>query len=119
MKLVTPLAFQQPNGLGVLFWPDFDLDGLNDLFVTNGILGATNDMDFINFIADQAIQKQLGASMKRESMRFIEAIPAKKTPNYILKNRDGQAMDDQTGSWIPKLPSYQPWGGLCRSRPRW
>lgn len=85
---------------------DFDLDGLNDLFVTNGILGATNDMDFINFIADKAIQKQLGASMKRESMRFIEAIPAKKTPNYIFKNRDGQAMDDQTGSWIPKLPSY-------------
>ncbi len=85
---------------------DFDLDGLNDLFVTNGILGATNDMDFINFIANEAIQKQLGENMKRESMSFIEAIPAKKTPNYIFKNKDGQSMENLTGTWIPNIPSY-------------
>ena len=30
---------------------DLDNDGLNDIFITNGIVGATNDMDFINFIA--------------------------------------------------------------------
>jgi len=85
---------------------DFDLDGLTDLFVTNGILGATNDMDFINFIANEAIQKQLGQNMKREAMSFIEAIPEKKTPNYIYKNTDGYHMQDQTGHWIPKIPSF-------------
>ncbi len=85
---------------------DFDLDGLTDLFVSNGILGATNDMDFINFIANEAIQKQLGKNMKRDAMSFIEAIPAKKTPNYIFKNNDGSHFQDQTGSWIPEIPSY-------------
>lgn len=85
---------------------DFDLDGLIDLFVTNGILGATNDMDFINFIANEAIQKQLGRNMKRDAMSFIDAIPAKKTPNYIFKNTDGGHMQDQTGLWIPEIPSF-------------
>ena len=85
---------------------DFDLDGLNDLYVTNGILGATNDMDFINFIANEAIQKQLGASMQPEAMKFINAIPVKKTPNYIFKNRDGQSMENQVGQWIPEVPSF-------------
>jgi len=85
---------------------DYDLDGYADLFVTNGILGATNDMDFINFIANEAIQKQLGGSMTRDAMSFIDAIPAKKTPNYIFKNTDGRTMQDQTGHWIPKIPSY-------------
>ncbi len=85
---------------------DFDLDGFTDLFVTNGILGATNDMDFINFIANEAIQKQLGLTMTRDAMSFINAIPAKKTANYIFKNTDGHTMEDQTGLWIPQIPSY-------------
>ena len=29
---------------------DYNNDGFKDLYITNGILGATNDMDFINFI---------------------------------------------------------------------
>ena len=35
---------------------DYDNDGYKDIYITNGILGATNDMDFINFISNEHIQ---------------------------------------------------------------
>ena len=43
---------------------DFDNDGNKDIYITNGILGATNDMDFINFISNENIQKQFSESNK-------------------------------------------------------
>ncbi len=45
---------------------DLDNDGYKDVFITNGILGASNDMDFINFIANRKIQEQLGQGMKKK-----------------------------------------------------
>jgi hypothetical protein len=65
---------------------DYDNDGLNDLFISNGIPGATNDMDFINFIANESIQKSLGQGMDQKAMAFIEKIPAKKEVNYFFRN---------------------------------
>ena len=85
---------------------DFDLDGYSDLFVSNGIMGATNDMDYINFIANDEIQKQLGRDMKRDAMAFIEQIPVKKTANYLFKNTDGQTLIDLSEQWMPNIPSF-------------
>lgn len=85
---------------------DFDLDGYSDLFVSNGIMGATNDMDYINFIANDEIQKQLGRDMKRGAMAFIEQIPVKKTANYLFKNTDGQTLIDLSEQWMPNIPSF-------------
>ncbi len=85
---------------------DFDNDGLNDLYISNGILGATNDMDFINFIANETIQKALGQGMTEKEMAFIEKIPAKKTPNYFFKNLGDNRFEDVTQSWFERLPSY-------------
>ena len=35
---------------------DYDLDGLQDVFISNGIKRRTNDLDFIKFISSEAIQ---------------------------------------------------------------
>ncbi len=85
---------------------DFDQDGYQDLYVTNGIVGATNDMDFINFVANEEIQKQLGANMTGQSMSFIDQIPTKHSANYIFQNHQGQSFVDRVGQWIPETPSY-------------
>ena len=54
-----------------------DNDGHKDIYITNGILGATNDMDFINFISNETIQKQLGGTLSDKEMAFIAKIPEK------------------------------------------
>lgn len=90
---------------------DFDNDGLNDIYITNGILGATNDMDFINFIANDNIQKSLGKNMTQKEMEFIKKIPEKKTANYFFRNTKNNQFEDVTETWSSKTPSFS--NGAC------
>ncbi|MEP2936069.1 MAG: VCBS repeat-containing protein [Gilvibacter sp.] len=85
---------------------DFDNDGYNDLFVTNGILGATNDMDFINFIANDNIQKALSEGMSEQEMAFIKELPQKKTANYLFKNNGELGFNNKTKEWLGEQPSF-------------
>ncbi|MEM9686631.1 MAG: VCBS repeat-containing protein [Bacteroidota bacterium] len=85
---------------------DFDNNGYKDLYITNGILGATNDMDFINFIADETIQRQLGKAMSQREMAFIEKLPQKKTINYFFKNNGDNTFQNNTKSWVSGIPSF-------------
>jgi len=84
---------------------DFNADGLKDIFISNGIEGATNDMDFINFISNDAIQQRLGKGMLEEDLSFIKKIPQKKTPNYFFKNNSRAHFNDVTDQWFSKTPS--------------
>ena len=90
---------------------DFDNDGLNDIYITNGILGATNDMDFINFIANDNIQKSLGKNMTEKEMEFIKKIPEKKTSNYFFRNTKNNQFEDVSQAWSTEIPSFS--NGAC------
>ncbi len=85
---------------------DLDNDGHKDLFVSNGILGATNDMDFINFIANIKIQEQLENGMEEKDLKFTEQIPQRKLSNYFFKNNGDLRFTDYTSKWFQKLPSF-------------
>jgi len=65
---------------------DFDNDGQKDIFISNGIYGATNDMDYISFISNENIQKRLSEGMTAEDMNMIHEIPQKEVANYFYKN---------------------------------
>lgn len=90
---------------------DFDNDGFNDIYITNGILGATNDMDFINFIANDNIQKSLGKNMSEKEMEFIKKIPEKKTANYFFRNSKNNQFENVTEAWSSKNLSFS--NGAC------
>lgn len=85
---------------------DFDNDGLKDSYITNGILGATNDMDFINFIANDNIQKQLSNGTSNHEMAFIERLPSKKVANYFFRNKGDLTFENTTATWTHAKPSY-------------
>ncbi len=85
---------------------DFDNDGLQDVYITNGILGATNDMDFINFIANENIQKRLGQGMQEKDMAFIKEIPEKKTVNYFFRNKGNNQFENTSNKWVTPQPSF-------------
>lgn len=85
---------------------DFDNDGNKDIFISNGIKGATNNMDFINFIANDNIQKRIDQGMTDEDMDFIIEIPEKKVPNYFFKNNGDLSFKNVTHDWIKKENSF-------------
>ncbi len=85
---------------------DFDNDGNKDLYITNGILGATNDMDFINFISNDKIQKHLDKGVREADMAFIKEIPQKKTINYFYRNNGNLTFENVTKQWVKSIPSF-------------
>ena len=85
---------------------DFDNDGYRDLFVSNGIKGATNDMDYMNFIANEDIQRRIDQGMADSDMPLTGEIPPKKVPNYIFRNKGDLTFEDMSTKWIGNRPTY-------------
>ena len=84
MANLAGVAASEWSWAGLLF--DFDNDGNKDIFISNGIVGATNDMDYISFISSENIQRRLSQQMTAEDMEMIDEIPQKKVSNYFFQN---------------------------------
>jgi hypothetical protein len=85
---------------------DLDNDGFKDLFVTNGIKGATNDMDYMNFIANEDIQRRIDSGMQDADMPLTREIPPKNVSNYIFRNNGDLTFSDMTPDWIGRTPAF-------------
>ena len=85
---------------------DYDNDGFKDLYITNGILGATNDMDYINFISNEKIQKQLATEKSQRNLELSKQIPQKKVKNYFYKNNQDKTFKNVTSTWASHSNSY-------------
>ncbi len=85
---------------------DFDLDGKRDLYISNGIIGATNDMDFISFIAQERIQNQIEDGVDAMLDEFISRLPSKHTVNYAYRNNGDMTFTDVSNEWFDPMPSY-------------
>lgn len=86
---------------------DFDNDGLKDLFVSNGISKRLNDIDYINFISDDAIQAQLRTNQPGgNDMVLLNKFPQTKIPNRFFKNTGNVSFQDVNEVVEGNLPSY-------------
>ncbi|MGB5403066.1 MAG: VCBS repeat-containing protein [Robiginitalea sp.] len=85
---------------------DLDNDGFKDLFVTNGIKGATNDMDYMNFIANEDIQRRIDRGMEDTDLPLTREIPPKKVSNYVFRNNGDLTFTDKTSPWIGQEPTF-------------
>jgi hypothetical protein len=106
----SEIAFQ--SGIAATEWSwsplvaDFDNDGRKDLYITNGIQGATNDMDFVNFISNESIQQRLGNGMSEEDIQLIKELPEKKSNNYFYKNTGNASFKNTTTKWSEPVASF-------------
>src|SRR5690606_33034245 len=67
---------------------DFDNDGLKDLFITNGISKRLNDIDYINYVTDDALQKKMNTNQLNENdLDLIDKFPQTKIPNRFFQNK--------------------------------
>ena len=82
---------------GLIF--DMDNDGLNDIFITNGINHDLTDLDFVNFFANEIIQDMVKYGRKESIDSIIEKMPIKPQPNYAYRNKGDITFENANAKW--------------------
>ena len=88
---------------GLLF--DMDNDGLRDIFITNGINHDLTDLDFVDFFADEIIQKMALTGKKESIDSIIKKMPIKPQPNYAYRNKGDLTFAKETEAWGFDVPT--------------
>lgn len=88
---------------GLMF--DMDNDGLKDIFITNGINHDLTDLDFVDFFANEIIQKMALTGKKESIDSIINKMPIKPQPNYAYRNKGDITFDNANKEWGFELPS--------------
>ena len=65
---------------------DLDLDGWQDLYVTNGILRDVTDQDYIAFLADNQTRERVVSGQSVDFLALTEAMPSTPLPNRAFRN---------------------------------
>jgi len=88
---------------GLLF--DMDNDGLKDIYITNGVNHDLTDLDFVDFFANEIIQKMALTGKKESIDSIINKMPVKPQPNYAYHNQGDITFNNATKSWGLEIPS--------------
>ncbi len=78
---------------------DYDQDGKQDIFISNGIPKRPNNLDFINFVSDEQIKKKIN-NTKLVDQQALDLMPSGKTHNYVFKGGDDLQFIDESNNWI-------------------
>ncbi|MEM9819463.1 MAG: VCBS repeat-containing protein [Bacteroidota bacterium] len=89
------------------FFADFDNDGWQDLFVTNGYRQDITNMDFATY-SRQLNSSPIGTEKAkvRQMMAKLKELPEIKLPNYIFKNTGEFPFQNKTKDWGFDHASY-------------
>lgn len=98
---------------GLMF--DMDNDGYRDIFVTNGINHDLTDLDFVDFFANEIIQKMAVTGKKESIDSIIAKMPIVPLPNYAFHNQKDLKFKNMAEDWglgIPSLSNGAAYGDL-------
>ncbi len=65
---------------------DLDLDGWQDLYVTNGILRDVTDQDYIAFLADNRTREAVASGAGVDFLALTEEMPSSPLENLVFRN---------------------------------
>ncbi|MDO1444953.1 VCBS repeat-containing protein [Rhodocytophaga aerolata] len=77
---------------------DFNNDGHQDLFISNGYARDYTNMDFLSFAADEKMKEGQG-SQKMTMQQIIGKMPSAIVKNYIYENKGDLTFAKQTEKW--------------------
>ncbi len=80
---------------------DYNSDGEQDVFISNGIPKRPNDLDFINFASDDQIKKKLN-NTKLVDQQALNMMPSGTIHNYVFQGTDSLNFIDRSKDWIAK-----------------
>jgi hypothetical protein len=88
-------------------WVDFDNDGLKDLFISNGIPKRLNDMDYVNYVSNDEVQKMINENkIDKKELAVINKFPEIKLPNKFFKNNGDVTFSDLADNIKGDKPTY-------------
>jgi len=90
---------------GGLFF-DADNDGFNDIYVCNGISRDLTDQDFIDFFADDVIQRAALTGNRDNVQEVISKMPSTPILNKFYRNRGDLTFADNGANWGMDSPSF-------------
>jgi hypothetical protein len=77
---------------------DFDNDGWNDIFISNGYARDYTNMEFLKYSADKQVQSNQGGDAPRQ-MEIIARMPPIDEPDYIYQNQKNLTFAKRTKEW--------------------
>lgn len=80
---------------------DYDQDGEQDLFVSNGIPKRPNDLDYIRFVSNEQIQKKLD-NTKLVDQQALDMMPSGAVNNAIFRGSGNLQFENMSNDWIAK-----------------
>jgi hypothetical protein len=78
---------------------DMDNDGWNDILACNGVNHDVTDLDFMNFFANDVIQRMILSGKKDEVDQVLKQIPKTPLPNKVYKNEHNLKFTDIGEEW--------------------
>ncbi|HEY9342280.1 MAG TPA: CRTAC1 family protein, partial [Hanamia sp.] len=85
---------------------DADNDGLTDMYVCNGVNKDVTNLDFMDFFANDVIQKMVLTGKKESVDKVLEHIPVKQMLNKAFRNIGDLKFEDIGESWGFTQPSF-------------
>ena len=85
---------------------DADNDGMNDIYVCNGIYKDLIDQDFIDFFANDIIQKMVMTGEKKEVQQIVDSMPSVPILNKAFRNNGNLKFSDEGINWGFTQPSF-------------
>ncbi len=85
---------------------DVDNDGLNDIYVCNGVNKDVTNLDFMNFFANDVIQKMVLTGKKDNVDEVLKVIPVTPMLNKAFKNNGNLKFSDEGKAWGFTQPSF-------------
>jgi len=86
---------------------DFDLDGWQDLFITNGYLRDYTNMDFLKFTTPKEIRASLEAGQKPDYFELVKKMPSTELKSYLFRNKGNAQFENVSRDWgMGTIPSF-------------
>jgi enediyne biosynthesis protein E4 len=85
---------------------DLDNDGFKDLFVTNGIYRRPNDLDYINYVSNDAVQASLAQGITQRNLLLLRKMPQIPLPNHAYRNNGNLTFTDMAAAWGLAQPGF-------------
>jgi hypothetical protein len=86
---------------------DLDNDGYKDLFVTNGIYRRPNDLDYIDYVGNEAVQASLATGITVENLTpLLKRMPQIPVSNYAYRNNGDLTFTNMAGQWGLAQPGF-------------
>ena len=78
---------------------DYDLDGNQDLFITNGYMRDYTNMDFLKYTAPDEIKKARAAGAEPDLYSIVKKMPSSQLKSYLFKNNGNLTFENVGKQW--------------------